>query len=466
MNPKKLGLASLLLASVRINRKKAAPLCLSVFLGLAAVGFAVPAKASTVGCPGAAGGPFDFPSLTAAIAAVGGGPGVITVSGTCTEAVVIAGVQNLQIIGTPGAALVDPGGDPPNFGAVLEIDNSGGILIQGLSIRVAARSINTAIPVVAISSSNVRFVQCKIEGAGASDGIDMFQSTVRIFGATVIENNNDGQGDGEGIFLEGPSALLVLRGNASGCPLIQNNGDSGIFAQGGGAAVRIPAFGGCAIIQNNGASGVFANLGATINLAASQAAPGATQLLNDSFGVVATNGGRAVVSGPVLIQGNTADGIRIRAATAALRPAFDGPSGPTIQQNGSPFTGFTSSFCCAPPAGISIASNAQLDILAGLVTNNFAPGLIVQDDSSVRIIGSQGSLAITQNPVGVSVTNVSTAAFFLAPSVSGNTAFDLVCGPDSVAYGDNSAVGKTNCPQFQRQANPGLPPKHGKSPIP
>ena len=465
MNPKKLVLVSLSRSLVGLKTKSAARLCLSILLGLAAAGFAVPARASTVGCPGAVGGPFDFPSLTAAIAAVGSGPGFLLVSGTCTEAVVIAGVQGLTIVGTPGAALVDPGGDPPAFNAVLEIDNSQGISIAGLSIRVASRSVNTAIPVVAISSSNVVFRQCRLEGAGASDGIDMFQSTVRVFGATVIENNNDGQGDGEGIFLEGPSALLVLRGNASGCPLIQNNGDSGILATGGGAVVRIPAFGGCATIQNNGQAGVVADLGATINIRDSQAAPGATQVLNNSIGVFATNGSRFVIAGPVLIQGNTIDGVRARAATAFVRTADDGPSGPTIQQNGSAFTGFTSSTCCALPAGISVASNSQLDMTAGLVTNNSAPGLIVQDDSSVRIIGN-GSISITRNPVGVSVTNVSTAEFVFAPSISGNTGFDLVCGQDSVAYGDNSAVGKTICPQFQRQANPGLPPKHGKSPIP
>ena len=46
--------------------------------------------------------------------------------------------------------------------------------------------------------------------------------------------------DGEGVFVQGPNALLVLLGDASGCPLIQGNGDAGINATEGDATVRAP----------------------------------------------------------------------------------------------------------------------------------------------------------------------------------------------------------------------------------
>jgi hypothetical protein len=82
------------------------------------------------------------------------------------------------------------------------------------------------------------------------------------------------------------------------------------------------------------------------------------------------------------------------------------------------------------------------------------------DNSSVRIIGP---LTITRNPIGVEVTDVSSAAFFLAPSVSGNTDRDVVCGLESVAHGDASAVGTTSkCPQFRHAKDFAALPKHGK----
>ena len=63
---------------------------------------AVPSGASTVGCAGASGGPFDFTSLTAALSA----PmalinNTITVSGTCTEFVLVPGAQTYRSSATP-----------------------------------------------------------------------------------------------------------------------------------------------------------------------------------------------------------------------------------------------------------------------------------------------------------------------------------------------------------------------------
>jgi hypothetical protein len=411
----------------------------------------------TVGCPGAAGGPFDYSSLTAALSAFPLTNVTITVSGTCTEAVVINGAQNLQIISTPGAGLVDPGGSPANFGAVMEIDNSQNVIVQGLSIEVASRTIDNAIPVILVQTSDVRIVQDRIEGAGASDGIDMFEATVRLIGATTIENNNDGLGDGEGVFLQGPNAALILLGDASGnCPLIQGNGDSGIFSGGGGTTVRAPGGRGCATIQNN-FSGIDGNLGATIVLNVLQANPGAVKLLNNSFGLVATNGTHFNLEGPVLIQGNAVDGVRLRNAFGSLTGS-DGTAGPVVQQNGTSLN----PPCCAPAAGISLANNATLDLTGGQVTNNAAPGVIAQDNSSVRLIGQLNQLSISKNPIGVEVTDASSAAFFMAPSISGNSSADVVCGPDAVAHGDLSAAGKLNCPQFRPQQNAVAPPRHGK----
>ena len=412
----------------------------------------------SVGCAGATGGPFNYPTLTAALAANPIGNVEIDVSGICTEAVVVAGAQNLFIVGTPGAALVDPGGSPANFNAVLEIDNSSNIIVQSMSFQAASRDVNNAIPVILIQSSDVRIVQDRIEGAGASDGIDMFQATVRLIGATIIENNNDGFGDGEGVAEFDNSLLLLLHDSSGNCPLIQGNGDSGVLAGRGGTIVRSPINNGCATIQNN-SYGVFGNLGATIELGAPQANPGRVKLLNNAFaGLVATNATHFILNGPVLIQGNAQDGIRLRNAFGILASS-DGTSGPMIQQNGTTLA----PVCCAPAAGISLGNNASVDLQTAQVANNAGPGVIAQDNSSVRVLGPS---SITGNPIGVEVTDVSSAALFLAPSITGNAGGDVVCGSDSDAHGDLSAVGKINCPQFRPQQNAAAPPRHRKSPIP
>lgn len=234
---------------------------------------AVPSGASTVGCAGASGGPFDFTSLTAALNAPGAlMNNTITLSGICTESAVIFGAQNLNIIGTPGAALMDPGGSA--IGAVLEIDNSQGMNVRTLRIQLSARTAATGIPGVAVNSSTVHLFQCQIEGAAGSDGIDISgpNADVRIHGG-IIENNNDGQGNGEGVFVQGPGAILFLLSDEAGnCPLIQGSGDSGIWATATGAHVAIPPIRGCATIQNN-FTGIQLNLGATVGIGVSQNTP-------------------------------------------------------------------------------------------------------------------------------------------------------------------------------------------------
>src|SRR5262249_10729061 len=156
----------------------------------------------------------------------------------------------------------------------------------------------------------------------------------------------------------------------------------------------VPFGNGCATIQNNGL-GIGATQGATVNLRARQGAPGAVQILNNAIGVAVTVGSQIALRGPILIQGNTVDGVRLRNASGSISGGFDGPIGPTIQQNGTSAAD-TAAFCCALAAGISLANNSTLDISSGSITNNSAPGILIQDNSSIRIIGSLGSLSITQ----------------------------------------------------------------------
>ncbi len=395
----------------------------------------------TVGCSGAS-GTFDYSSLSTALAAVSHNGDTITVSGTCTELVVIADFNNLTIIGTPGAKVVEPPGDNPQ-GDVVDIGNSQNVAIQGLRIEAGPHTPETAIPVVGIGNSSVTFRDSTIEGSTQTDGMDVFPtSNVNIVGGTVIENNPDGAG----VFASGSGVTVnVRRGPGPGCPVIQNNGD-GLDAD-NNATITVRQ---CATISGNGiTNGLGALNGGTVDVRNPQNTPGSIQILNNAIGVFAANGSRLTVRGPVLIQGNSLDGIRVRSSSIGVIGASGGgPLGPTITQNGA--GGF---LCCAVPAGVSVAVNSTLEMSQASINNNPAAGVHLTDNSSARLFFPE--LQITGNQGGVVLQNSSVALLFFAPTISGNGS-DLSCTSDSRAYGDGSGIGKMNCPGFQAQTNPAM----------
>ena len=400
------------------------------------------ASGSTVACAGAS-GPGDYSSLSAAVAAASPSGDTITVSGTCTELVAIQGLNNLNIIGTPGATLAEPGGDNPQ-GDVLDIANSQNVRIQGLRIQAVAHTPETAIAVVGVTNSSVTFLDSTVEGSTQTDGIDVFPtSNLTILGATVVENNPDGVG----VYASGSgSAVNVRRGPGPGCPTIRNNGD-GLDAD-NNASVTVRQ---CAVISGNANNtGVGAFNGGAVDVRLPQSTPGAIQIVNNTLGLFAAQGGRVTVRGPVLVQGNSLNGVNVRSnAFADIGASGAGPLGPTISQNGGGSFG-----CCTIAAGVHVGFNSALELTAATIEGNFVPGVVLNDNSSARLLAVQ-SLQINNNQGGVVVQNSSTALLFFGPVLSGNGT-DLSCTSDSRAYGDGSGVGRMNCPSFQAQTSPGL----------
>ncbi len=392
------------------------------------------AAGSTVGCAGAS-GTFDFNSLNAAVAAANPSVDIIFVSGTCTELVGIYGRQNLTIAGNPGATLAEPLGD--NFqGDVLDIWDASNLSISGLRIQANSHTPDTYISVVGVGNSSVSFVNIVIEGSTQTDGIDIYPSSnVTLQGGTV-ENNPDGVG----VYATGSgTAINLRRGPGLTCPTIQNNTE-GVYAD-TNASITIRQ---CAIIKNNSDIGVAGLSGASASVVGTPSIPSGIQILNNNFGILVANGGTLTLNGPVLVQGNAYDGIRLRAA----RGAMGGTVGPTISQNG-----FATQVCCVPTAGVTLTQGATMDFTAGSITGNSAPGVHITDNSSVRMIAN-APLQITGNHSGVVVQN-SSVAFLYQPVISGNGS-DLSCTSDSRAYGDGSLVGRINCPGFKSESNPGL----------
>lgn len=394
----------------------------------------------SVGCPG--GTPGNYPSLTAALAAVSHNGDTITVSGTCTELVGVYGFNNLTILGTAGAAVIEPAGDNPQ-GDVVDLANSQNVVIQALKIQAAPHTVDTAIPVVGITNSSVTFRDSTIEGNSETDGVDIFPtSSVSLIAGTVVENNPDGIG----VYASGSgSAVIVRRATGPGCPSILNNGD-GLTAD-NNATIDVRQ---CATISGNlNNSALIASNGGTVDVRNPQSTPGSIQITNNAVGVLAVQGSRLVVRGPALIQGNSLDGIRVRSSSfGEIGPTAGGPAGPNITQNGA--GGFA---CCAAAAGVSLAVNATMEMNGASIYNNSGPGIHMTDNASARIFGP---VSVTGNQGGVVLQNSSTALLYFAPSLSGNSSSDLSCTSDSRAYGDGTAIGRINCSGFQAQTNPAM----------
>jgi len=421
-----------------------------LFLGLGAQ-----ANATTVGCNGAPAGTYDFPTLTAAITGAPLSNNSITIYGTCTEAVVITGAQNLTIAGAPGAVLADPG----IGNAVLDFESSQNVALQTIKIQMASYPFYGPTPGILVNNSTLNITSCDIEGSAGTDGIDINpSSSVLMLGNNLIENNNDGQSNGEGISLTGPAANLQIGGGpqAASCTTIQGNGDDGISAY-NLSSVLIRTFPTtCATIQNNGSFGVQAAEQST-GLLVNRGSTSTLTLSGNLAGAGATRNGLVRLDGPVLIQNNSGAGVWARSGNLYIGPS-DVPLGPTIQQNGSN----PNPPCCLVSGGISIDANSSLILWSGTVANNAAPGIVVNDDSSLTI--APGSpVTINQNPIGISVENDSSLELLSPPTVTGNANGDVICSGFSTAHGDSSGVGKMRCDTFiHKPGRQGGNGHHGK----
>lgn len=420
------------------------------------VGFGARANATTVGCSGAPSGTYDFPTLTAAIAGAPLSNNSITIFGTCMEEVVITGAQNLTISGAPGAVLADSGVGNP----VLDLESSQNVSLQTIKFQMASYPFYGPVSGVFVNNSSLLITSIDIEGAAGTDGIDINpNSSVLMLGNNLIENNNDGQGNGEGISLTGPAASLQIGTNphAASCTTIQGNGDDGIVADlASSVGVRTHP-NTCASIQNNGAFGVQALRNSLASLS-NRSDTSTLTLSGNLAGAAATEHGLIYLNGPILIQNNSVAGVWLRDASASFGTTLD-TLGPTVQQNGSN----SNPPCCLVPGGITADSSSNLLFLAGLVTNNAAPGIVIDDNSSAKIVQAN-TVTVTQNPIGISVDHDSSLDFSAPPNVTGNATIDILCAGFSTAHGDASNVGKMRCDTFSPR--PGRQPGIGHHGVP
>ena len=184
-------------------------------------------------------------SITAALQHLPPGPNTITVSGTCRENVLIAGIDDLTLAGTPGASVVDQSALTL---AAIQIEHSKRVTIAGLEVVGGLNGI------ACVRASDCIINNNDVHGAVLS-GIFVFEHSA----ATLAGNH--AHGNGPGVVVLG-SSFAHLLGGATPQPsddpnILEDNLAQGLVI-GDGSSSRVEGTAAKPnIIRNNGGSGVW-----------------------------------------------------------------------------------------------------------------------------------------------------------------------------------------------------------------
>lgn len=261
------------------------------------------------------GGKTPLSTISAALKVLNpAGPNKVTISGACTENVLIRGFNRLTLIGSPGASINDASG---GTGFVVDIEDSTDVTLQGLTMN------SGYIGVFCGNFSVCRFDGNTIQGASQA-GVQVVQSRA-TFDTNTIQSN-----------LIGLTSLESSSVRSNGGLVVQQNQSDGVVVDTGSS---FAAFG--TQIQNNGYAGIEA---ATASL-----------LINDSsitgnlnFGVVAVSHTNASFTNDV-ITGNGLNGVVVRDLSFAL---FGGSNNIT-----------------GHPSGLDVDCQPQFPATRGALTN-------------------------------------------------------------------------------------------------
>ena len=384
---------------------------------LVAASLALPSFAAsvTVGCLG--GTPGDYPTISAAVAALDlDGPHTITVSGTCTENVLLRARERITL---QGPATVIGAGTLP----AIRIAGGTDITLRNLTVRAFSSAIqvfaNADLTVTGVIAENSNFAfdafggaSVTLGGANASDAVTLrnsvfgmrCESCIAFFaGWVTIENNT-----GNGLIIEGGRVETLGQRPASpsgpvqgGPTIIRNNSANGVNVSNRGVFET----GRLNYIQNNGLSGIILN-GGSANLVASSLPDGTP------MGTIVENNTRNAVS--ALFNGNFS------------------ATGPNVLRNNGTLS---EPFHCA----VSAAYSSTVFITGGEVTGSVGPGIMADSLSVVRLNNAN---VHDNSEEGVRLLHGS-----LFESIGGNTipATSVTCDGTSIVFGDFTGVAAFQC---------------------
>jgi hypothetical protein len=176
------------------------------------------------------------------------GPNTITISGLCSEAVVIDGFSNLTLAGNPGAAINDPTPLDPNDNNLVEVRNSANVTLKGLTLSGGSTGVFCG------NFATCHLMDLTLQNA-ALYGVSYNRSGGVISGTTLIQNNGIA-----GVLLTQAANVRIVSPGA-----IQNNAGPGLFVFGNSVLVLAGA-----VVANNGGHGLLVDasfirsLGSTI----------------------------------------------------------------------------------------------------------------------------------------------------------------------------------------------------------
>ena len=401
------------LARIRTTSVRAS-FCLIVLLALSSVAFA---NTVTVGCSGAPAGAYDYSTVNAALAALSSNnlnPNTIIVSGTCYENLQVHGWRYLTITGTPGARLTAPPVAVTNNGVTLYVANS--IAFSLRSIIVDGPDASSYAFWAAHSSGDAYLVtfQNALVGANFTDLSDF-----HLVSVLVQDNTDAGVGVG--------SSIVSFDNTESIEPVsstIQRSG-TGILA-GEHSTVHLW---GSTTVQNNEFAGIQMDA-STLN---SCCDPGTRSVHNNGFGIRLLNGSSATLRG-IDVTNNTLVGLQLIGSSAQVIGRHNISNTTT--------------------AGLGVAvRSSHLELRNGHVDNNGAIGMVIRENGSVRMQNE----VVSGNGTGVQAMLLSTVGV-IGGSITGNGT-DLVCSPESFAFGDKPVIGTLKCPSFGIDPLPGNPSK-------
>jgi hypothetical protein len=384
-------------------------------------------------CPN--GGPGAYPSITAALDAItnNAGPNSITVSGTCTENIVLRNQNDLNIHAAPGAAAVITNAANPAQ-ITVRLEGSRLVVFDGLSIQSGNPGLFVS------QGSDLLMIDSVIEKNVGTGAIVLVKSDLNLDSCVIRNNASDG------VLVGDSSIVLVL----TPVQILNNNGNGAVAGPTG--IIKFQTTGGHTI-EGNAGSGVIADSGGQVFLQSDSP----TVIRNNGFdGLDFTNGSTGLIVGQNTIENNGAVGVRVVSSAVAFRGS---PAGSTITGHGPAgvvvargaeltFDGPHSVTANGNPAnGVGIrVERSSLNLQNGATVSNNTGNGILADAHSGIVIGPSAS--VTNNTsTGIQLRHQSLVGVTAPVTIQGNGGANIKCDSTSLAYGQLAGITRAQCNQ-------------------
>lgn len=380
------------------------------------LGGAAQAANVTVDCSG---GPADYPTLAAALAALDvTGPHTIAVTGTCSENVSIFQRDRITILAAvPGATLSAANG---NLRA-LTVNRSRLITVDGLTIT-GGRGVFVLGTGADLSMSN-----CIVENS-TSHGIQVAGGNLTL-ASTTVRNNAQ-----RGVTVNG--GTVTLEGGVN----IEYNGGSGLIMSNGVRGQINSDVGLENYFRYNGGVGIGGGNGSNISLI------GPNTISNNVLSGVSLIHTTHLQMGEGIVEQNGHNGIYL--AETSHGELFGNV---IVRNNGATGTdAFTR-------GGIRLGENSDFAISGGVqITGNTGPGFLLDSDSTLITLGGN---TISNNTEGGLVLKLQSLYYnWGGPDIMlGNGGSALSCDATSLVAGDITGISPVRCMNIERPQGPPRP---------